>query len=114
MPNAATTREAEVDCPTCHGDAHVPETVAAHVKGEAETVTSEATGRLYYRVQVCDACGVGGRSTEMIALGRNGLSVLTAQLCQRCGSMVELAVERAIREIETQRMEREIGRRRGR
>lgn len=81
---------------------------------EEETVTSEATGRLYYRVQTCDACGVGGRETEMIALGRNGLSVLTAQLCQRCSSAVELAVERAIREIETERLERVLWVRRGR
>lgn len=81
--------------------------------GEVETVTSEATRRIYYRVQVCDACGVGGRSTELIAVGRNGCAVLTAQLCQRCGSAVELAVERAIREIETVRMEHELARRRG-
>jgi hypothetical protein len=81
---------------------------------EAETVTSEATGRLYYRVQVCDACGAGGRSTELIALGRNGLSVLTAQLCQRCGSAVELAVERTIQGIEDERLEAELRRRRGR
>jgi hypothetical protein len=81
--------------------------------GEAETVTSEATGRLYYRVQVCDACGAGGRSTDLVALGRNGLSVLTAQLCQRCGSAVELAVERTVREIEDERLMHELRRRRG-
>lgn len=80
----------------------------------SETLTSETTHRLYYRVQVCDACGVGGRHTEMIALGRNGLSVLTTQLCERCASTVELAVERAVREIETARIERELARRRGR
>lgn len=82
--------------------------------GEVETVTSHATGRLYYRVQVCDACGVGGKTTDLVALGRNGLSVLTTQLCPRCGSIVELAVERAIRAIEDERLERELARRRGR
>jgi hypothetical protein len=80
----------------------------------AESVTSAITGRTYHRVQICDACGVGGREVEMIALGRNGLSVLTAKLCQRCGSAVEIAVEQTIRGIETDKMEREIERRRGR
>jgi hypothetical protein len=82
------------------------------VSAITEGVTSEVTRRHYYRVQVCDACGVGGREVEMISVGRNGLSVLTAKLCQRCGSMVELAVERAIREIETERLERDLERRR--
>jgi hypothetical protein len=68
----------------------------------------------YYHVRTCDACGSGSRETEMVALGRNGLSVLTAQLCPRCSSTVELAVERAIGSIETDRLERELAVRRGR
>jgi hypothetical protein len=71
-------------------------------------VTSKETGRFYYRVQVCDACGVGGRSTEAVALGRDGLVILTAQLCRRCASTVELAVQATIREIEAERMIRKL------
>lgn len=73
-----------------------------------EAVTSQATRRMYYRVQVCDACGSGNRTIEQIALGRNGLSILTARLCERCASRVELAVQGAVREIETDRLEREL------
>ena len=79
-----------------------------------EVVTSVATGRTYRRVQVCDACGSGNRDTDLVALGVNGLSILTAKLCRRCASSVELAVEGAIRAIETTRMERELEARRGR
>lgn len=78
------------------------------------TVEESRRGRrTAYSLRLCDACGAASRETALIALGRDGLAVLTALLCTRCASTVELAVEAAIREIETGRLARELERRRG-
>lgn len=78
-----------------------------------DSLTSNRTGRTYHSVRLCDACGAGSRETALVALGINGLSVFTAQLCERCASDVELGVERIIRGIEAERLERRLVRLRG-
>jgi hypothetical protein len=57
------------------------------------------------RVHICDACGIGTRDADAVQVSREGLAVLNALLCRRCASAVEMAVEAAVREIETRRLE---------